>query len=212
LRTIFDSSWLRLHRGIRSSPSVPSRVVALLLPRRATSIIDAAGVGCDRSTVSRHCSMIHGDSRPTRSRGNRCGRAIRSCSYIHSCYASAMRNRALGNKLRAASHQPLFPVIAALFLPFGRHDVDRPMGRGMQGPGVKFSQRASASGSGKIHKPTGPQQRGGRRLAGSGLAGHNRMTRRHNTFAPSRRIGGVTTANGPVTVGQSRKVGPEPQP
>ena len=65
-----------------------------------------------------------------------------------------MRNRALGNKLRPADHQPLFPVIAALFLPFGMHDVDRPMGRGMQGPGMKFSQRASASGSGKIHKPT----------------------------------------------------------
>jgi len=204
LRTIFDSSWLRLHRGIRSSPSALSRAVALLLPWRATSIIDAEDVGCDQSTVSRHCSMIHGDSRPTRSRGNRCGKAIRSCSYIHSCCASAMRNQALGKKLRPASHQPLFLALPPLFLPFGMHDVGWPMGRGMQGPGVKFSQRASASGSGKIHKPTGPQQRGGRRLAGSGLAGHNRMTRRHNMFAPSRRIGGVTTANGAVTVGQSR--------
>ncbi|WP_459958303.1 hypothetical protein [Mycobacterium avium] len=46
----------------------------------------------------------------------------------------------LGNKLRPASHQPLFPVIAAIILPFGMHDVDRPMGRGMQGPGAKFSQ------------------------------------------------------------------------
>ena len=118
MRTIFDSSWLRLPGGIRSSPSALSRVVALLLPWRATSIIDAAGVGCDRSTVSRHCSMIHGDSRPTRSRGNRCGKAIRSCSYIHSCYASAMRNRAPGNKLRPASHQPLFPVITAIIFAF----------------------------------------------------------------------------------------------
>jgi len=105
-----------------------------------------------------------------------------------------------------------FLSLPPLYLPFGMHDVGWPVGRGMQGPGVKFSRRASASGSGKIHKPTGPQQRGGRRLAGSGLAGHNRMTRRHNMFAPSRRIGGVTTANGAVTVGQSRKVEPEPQP
>jgi hypothetical protein len=51
-----------------------------------------------------------------------------------------MRNRAPGNKLRPANHQPLFPVIAAIIFAFGMHDVDRPMGRGMPGPGVKFSQ------------------------------------------------------------------------
>jgi hypothetical protein len=73
---------------------------------------------CGRSTVSRHYSMIHGDSRPTRSRGNRCGKAIRSCSYIHSCYAFTMRNWASGNKSRAASHQLLFPVIAAIIFAF----------------------------------------------------------------------------------------------
>jgi hypothetical protein len=33
-----------------------------------------------------------------------------------------------------------FLALPPLFLPFGMHDVDRPMGRGMQGPGVKFSQ------------------------------------------------------------------------
>src|ERR1700758_4263853 len=57
-----------------------------------------------------------------------------------------------------------FLSLPPLFLPFGMHDVDWPIGRRMQGPGVKFSQRASANGSGKIHKPTGPQQRGGPRL------------------------------------------------
>jgi hypothetical protein len=51
-----------------------------------------------------------------------------------------MGNRSLGNKLRPVSHQSLFPVIATIILPFGVHDADRPMGRGTQGPGAKFSQ------------------------------------------------------------------------
>lgn len=64
----------------------------------------------------------------------------------------------------------------------GIYDSNRPEGREVQGPGVEFSQRAPASGSGKNSRATGPQQRGGRRLAGSGPAGDNRKARGRNMF------------------------------
>lgn len=143
---------------------------------------------------------IRADSRCSRRGGNRRTKRMVHCRLLAFCHYLAPWH--CSNMPTARTHLCiLFIVIAAIVLRLsGIHDSDRPSGREVQGPGVKFSQRASASGSGKSSRASGPQPCGGRRLAGSGPAGDNRRARGRNMFH-------VRLSE---NVAAAAKVGPEP--